>query len=487
MLRAGVFEKPRIMVHVVAYNAEATLAQTLDRIPRSVRPQLAEVCVFDDASSDNTVLVGEGYKATASGDWPVPLKIVRNPRNRGYGGNQKLGYRYAIDKGYDVVVLLHADGQYAPEEMARLIQPILDGEADAVFGSRMLEKRGALRGGMPLYKWLGNQVLTRFENAALGMSLSEFHSGYRAYSVEALSQIPFEANSDDFHFDTQIIIQLKAGGLRIKEVPIPTYYGSEISYVNGFRYAKDVVKSVIEFRRHEAGLEHRPEYAHSPLAKYAEKHSPFSSHHRLIEAVRAGTRVLDVGCAGGYIARALGERGCFVVGVDGRDDPAARAACARFHVADLDGGSWAPSREDIAGGFDYVLFGDVLEHLRDTSILGRCKPWLAPGGRVIASTGNVALWFMRLSLALGRFRYAPRGILDETHVRLYTRESFRRLVEGAGLRIVDEDATVIPLEQLFARAEQARIGGLLEQAEYSLARLWPSLFAYQIIVQAVAA
>ena len=483
MLRAGVFDKPRIMVHVVAYNAAATLAQTLDRIPREVRPQLAEVCVFDDASEDNTFLVGEGYKVTSSDQWPVPLKIIRNPKNRGYGGNQKLGYRYAIDHGYDVVVLLHADGQYAPEEMARLIQPVLDGDADAVFGSRMMNKRDALRGGMPLYKWLGNQVLTRFQNAALGMSLTEFHSGYRAYSVEALSRIPFEANSDDFHFDTQIIRQLKAGGFRIKEVPIPTYYGTEISYVNGFKYAKDVVKSVVEYRQHEAGLQHRPEYAHSAVAKYSEKHSPFSSHHRLLEAVRSGSRVLDVGCAGGYIARALRQRGCFVVGVDGRDDEAARAACDRFYVADLDGGDFAPAERE----FDYILFGDVLEHLRDTSILSRCQAWLAPGGRVVASTGNVALWFMRLSLLLGRFRYAPRGILDQTHVRLYTRDSFRRLVEDAGLRIVDQDVTVIPLEQLFAHADQAGIGGLVEQAEYSLARIWPSLFAYQIILQAEAA
>jgi glycosyltransferase involved in cell wall biosynthesis len=477
VLKSGIFLRPRIMVHVVAYNAAATLAQVLDRIPRELRPQLTEVCVFDDASPDNTFLVGKGYQATH--DFPT-LNVMRNPQNRGYGGNQKLGYRYAIDHGFDVVVLLHGDGQYAPEEMARLIQPILDGEADAVFGSRMLNKRDALKGGMPFYKWIGNQILTRFENAALGMTLSEFHSGYRAYSVKTLAQIPFEANSDDFHFDTQVIIQLKAGGFRIKEVPIPTYYGDEISYVNGIKYAKDVVKSVIEFRQHEAGLAHRPEYAHSPMAKYTEKHSPFSSHHRLVEAVRAGTRVLDVGCAGGYIARALRERGCFVVGVDGRPDAAAEAACDRFYVADLDGGDWAPPERD----FDYILFGDVLEHLRDTSILARSKDWLAPNGRVIASTGNVALWFMRLSLALGRFRYAPRGILDQTHVRLYTRETFRALIESSGLRVVAEDATVIPLEQLFARAEQARIGGLLEQAEYSLARLWPSLFAYQIILQA---
>jgi 2-polyprenyl-3-methyl-5-hydroxy-6-metoxy-1,4-benzoquinol methylase len=464
------------MVHVVAYNAAATLAHVLDRIPVELRPHLTEVCVFDDASKDDTFLVGKGYQATHEAPY---LKIIRNPVNHGYGGNQKLGYRYAIDHGFDVVVLLHGDGQYAPEAMPQLIQPILDGEADAVFGSRMLNKRDALKGGMPFYKWIGNQILTRFENAALGMELSEFHSGYRVYSVDALKRIPFEANSDDFHFDTQIIIQLKAGGFRIKEVAIPTYYGDEISHVNGFKYAKDVVKSVVEFRQHEAGLKHRPEYAHSPKLKYTEKHSPFSSHHRIVEAVRAGTRVLDVGCAGGYIARALRERGCTVVGVDARPDEAAEAACDRFYVADLDGSAWEPDEKD----FDYILFGDVLEHLRDTSILSRCTAWLAPNGRVIASTGNVALWFMRLALLTGRFRYAPRGILDETHVHLYTRQTFRELFESAGLTVVQEDSTVIPLEQLFAHAQQARIGGLLEQAEYSLARLWPELFAYQFVLQ----
>ena len=125
----------------------------------------------------------------------------------------------------------------------------------------------------------------------------------------------------------------------------------------------------------------------------------------------------------------------------------------------------------------------MLEHLRDTSILPRCTEWLAPGGRVIASTGNVALWFMRLSLLAGRFRYAPRGILDETHVRLYTRDTFRRLVEDAGLRIVDEDATVIPLEQLF-RAPSRRASAARRAGRVFVARAWPSLFAYQIIVQA---
>ncbi|MSP59850.1 MAG: methyltransferase domain-containing protein [Myxococcales bacterium] len=463
------------MVHVVAYNAASTLAKVLDRIPSDLRPRLAEVCVFDDASKDDTFLVGQGYKATR--DMPM-LQVFRNPVNRGYGGNQKLGYRYAIDKGYDVVVLLHGDGQYAPEAMPALIQPILDGEADAVFGSRMLEKGAARRGGMPLYKYVGNKILTRFENAALGMNLSEFHSGYRVYSVAALKRIPFEANTDDFHFDTQIIVQLKAGGFRIKEVPIPTYYGDEICHVNGMKYAKDVARAVIDFRRHEAGLVNLPEYAHSSLAKYTKKESPFSSHHRIIEAVRAGSKVLDVGCAGGYIARALKAKGCEVIGVDSRPDAAASAACDRLYVADLDGSAWEPEERD----FDYILYGDVLEHLRDVSLLARSRAWLAPHGRVIASTGNVALWFMRLQLALGNFKYTPRGILDETHVHLYTRDTFRALLEEAGLKVVAEDSTVIPLEQLFASSPGFVRG--MEQLTYQMARLWPGLFAYQFVLQA---
>jgi 2-polyprenyl-3-methyl-5-hydroxy-6-metoxy-1,4-benzoquinol methylase len=469
--------KPRIMVHIVAYNAAATLARVLDRIPHDLRPRLAEICVFDDASSDNTFLVGKGYQQVR--EMPQ-LQVFRNQKNRGYGGNQKLGYRYAIEHGFDVVVLLHGDGQYAPEAMPNLLKPVLDGEADAVFGSRMLEPGAARRGGMPLYKYVGNKILTRFENAFLEMDLSEFHSGYRVYSVNALKQIPFDANSDDFHFDTQIIIQLKAAGMRIKEVPIPTYYGDEICHVNGLRYARDVARSVLEYRMHQAGVVRRPEYSHVPPAMYSEKFSAFSSHQRIIDRVARGARVLDVGCAGGYLARALGAKGCTVVGVDARPDPAASEACSRFYVADLDGGGWAPEERD----FDYIIFADVLEHLRDTSILRRAKSWLAPGGKIIASTGNVALWFMRLQLLSGRFRYAPRGILDETHVRLYTRETFRDLIREAGLAIDGEDWTVIPIEKLAEKVPSLQpVTSMMDSLQYVMARWRPELFAYQFVVE----
>ena len=225
---------PSIGVLVVAYNAAGTLASVLDRIPTDLRPQIAAVLVSDDHSADGTYELGIDYQQR--GD--LPLTMIRQPRNLGYGGNQKFGYRWAIDQGVDIVVLLHGDGQYAPERMADLVEPIAAGRADVVLGSRMLEPGRARRGGMPAYKYVGNRILSRVQNAVVGMDLSEWHSGYRAFAVPALAGIPFEANSDDFDFDTEVLLQLHASGARLAEVPIPTYYGDEICYVDGVRYAE---------------------------------------------------------------------------------------------------------------------------------------------------------------------------------------------------------------------------------------------------------
>lgn len=249
--------RKRMAICIVAYNAASTISWVLDRIPESVWRDVEEVFVFDDSSADDTYLRGLGYKVHHG---RAKLSVFKNERNLGYGGNQIRGYQYAIKRGYDVVALLHGDGQYAPEALPLLLEPLLKGEADAVFGSRMLERGKALEGGMPLYKYVGNKVLTAFENVALGMNLSEFHSGYRVYSCAALRQLPFEKNTHDFHFDTQIIIQLRAAGMRIVELPIPTYYGDEICYVNGIKYAKDVFRSVVQFRAHALGLARRSEY-----------------------------------------------------------------------------------------------------------------------------------------------------------------------------------------------------------------------------------
>lgn len=253
----AVSRKPKIAILIVAYNAASTLRAVLERIPDSVWRTVVEVCVFDDQSQDATFAVGMQYQLESG---RANLSLHRNQRNLGYGGNQIRAYRYAIDKGYDIVALLHGDGQYAPEALPDLLRPLEVGAADAVFGSRMMVPGRALEGGMPLYKYLGNKLLTAFGNVMLGMSLSEFHSGYRLYSCAALSRIPFDRNTHEFHFDTQIIIQFQAAGLRIVEAPIATHYGDEHCSVNGLKYAKDVVRSLIEYRLHQRGLQHRREY-----------------------------------------------------------------------------------------------------------------------------------------------------------------------------------------------------------------------------------
>ena len=234
----------RIGVLVVAYNAESTLADVLRRIPTPIVDKVDQIFVFDDFSSDRTYEVGLAHT-----DGPAATKLVmrRNARNLMYGGNQKVGYRYAIDQGMDIVVLLHGDGQYAPEVMDRLLAPLEAGEADMVMGSRMLDPGGARRGGMPRYKFVGNRILTFIQNTLLGQHFSEFHSGYRAYSVAALRTVELEALTDNWHFDTQIILDFLGRGHRIREVPIPTYYGDEICRVNGIPYAWQCVRATAAF------------------------------------------------------------------------------------------------------------------------------------------------------------------------------------------------------------------------------------------------
>src|SRR5258707_462045 len=147
----------RVLIFIVAYNAETTIEKVLSRIPASLHQPNVEVLIIDDSSRDQTFRNGLRYQASHSA---FTITVLRTPRNQGYGGNQKLGYRYAIDNGFDIVALVHGDGQYAPEKLPDLLEPLLRDEAGAVFGSRMMERGGALRGGMPLYKYVGNKVLT---------------------------------------------------------------------------------------------------------------------------------------------------------------------------------------------------------------------------------------------------------------------------------------------------------------------------------------
>ena len=201
----------KVVIVMPAYNAAETLAMTFRAIPPGIAD---EILLVDDASLDGTV---ETAKA-------LGIPIIRHPHNVGYGGNQKTCYMEALRSGADIVVMLHPDGQYDPAILPDMIAPIRAGQADLVLGSRFLHPGGALRGGMPLYKYVSNRFLTTTENLVLGTRLSEMHTGYRAYSRRFLETVPFLRNSIDFAFDTEILFQAVRHGFRIAEVPVETKY-----------------------------------------------------------------------------------------------------------------------------------------------------------------------------------------------------------------------------------------------------------------------
>jgi len=467
----------RIGVVVVAYNAASTLSAVLDRLPESFRRRVTEVVVCDDASSDCTFMVGTEYQKSTD----LPLTVIRRPQNLGYGGNQKAAYRWAIEQGLDIVVLLHGDGQYAPEVIEDIITPFGETQCDAVFGSRMMEEGSARLGGMPLYKYVGNRILSRFSNSVTGMTLTEWHSGYRAYRVDALKDVPFESNSDGFDFDTEIILQFHEAGKVIVEVPIPTYYGDEICHVNGMGYAKDVATDVLRYRFHKMG------FGSGDMAfaqdGYELKLAASSSHGKLLSWLGDGKprRLLDLGCSDGRLGEMLRLQGHTVIGVDAHKLDGVGDRLDGFVEADLNLGL----PPEVGGDFDVVLGADVFEHLADpAALMAQLRSVLGPRGVVMASVPNVAHWYPRVRVMFGKFDYERRGVFDAGHLRFFTRNSFERMAKGAGMRVRRRAISGLPLE-VAARGGPAPswalslVGGI-DRVGMAMA---PTLFAYQLVFE----
>jgi 2-polyprenyl-3-methyl-5-hydroxy-6-metoxy-1,4-benzoquinol methylase len=469
-------DSPRLLILIVAYNADRTLETVLDRIPETVWQHGPRVLVIDDASQDETFEVGVRY---TSGHSARDIEVLVNPVNQGYGGNQKLGYQYAIDHGFDAVALLHGDGQYAPEKLEELTAPVLSGEADAVLGTRMSSPRAALADGMPLYKMVGNRILTGIQNRLLGSSLSEFHSGYRVYSVEALRRIPFQINTDDYHFDTEILIQLFRVGMRVREIPSPVYYGDEIGRVKGLGYAWRVIQTTVASRIHDMGILFQRRYElRSEDQIYQLKLGYTSSHTVALASVEAGARVLDIGCGRGLLARELADRGCTVHGFD---DIATGVSPAleRFTRHNLDQG---PPQLDLSD-YDVVLLLDVIEHLAAPEDFLDAVRGLQGATRpsFMISVPNVAFAPLRARLLLGGFEYGREGVLDLTHRRLFTIRSLRRLLAQYGFDIHGLRGVPAPFPKAFGDNWFSRC---LLAVNQMLIRLSRGLFSYQIFVVA---
>ena len=227
---------------IPAYNAADKMVSVFERIPEEILAKNPYFIIVNDGSSDHTE---EKIKEVKS-RWKN-IFVINKLKNEGYARAQKDGFIKALQMGADIIVLLHSDGQYAPELLTRLLEPLEHGEADIVQGSRMIDKKSALKGGMPFYKFIANICLSTLENLVYGLDFAEYHSGYMLYSKKALETIPFLKLSNTFHFDGEMQLVGAKKGLGIKEISIPTHYGNEVSNLKPISYGINVLKIMFRY------------------------------------------------------------------------------------------------------------------------------------------------------------------------------------------------------------------------------------------------
>jgi glycosyltransferase involved in cell wall biosynthesis len=469
----------RIGIFVIAYNAESHIEKTLGRIPAKVWDRLTVVYIIDDCSTDDTTLKAISFQEK----YPGRIVVIRNRVNQRYGGNQKLGYQWAIDQQLDVVVMLHADGQYAPEILEDMYVPIMNNEADVVIGSRMMTKKTALQGGMPPYKYYGNIILTQMQIRLTGLTLSEYHSGYRAYRVSFLKSIPFWENSDEWHFDTQILLQNYQIKARIKEIAIPTYYGDEICHVNGISYGLNCIVTSTGFLLYRSGIYYSRKYdINLKGQRYFEKFDdPYSSHSLIYQYMRErglqGKRVLELGVGDASLTRRMNAEGAVVDGVENDQVyiDLARQYCRHIYSGDLD----KVDSLGITEQYDIIVAADILEHLvHPDYVLSKLKTFLKKDGLLVVSLPNVANIYVRMSLLFGRFNYHSKGLLDRTHLHFYTLSTAGSLLSKTGWKIQNRKVTAIPLAIVFPFLRLTLFRWILSLF-YGITKTFKGLFAYQ--------
>lgn len=474
--RAGEFlRSKKIALFIVTHNAERYIESIVERIGKEYLPLFAEIFIIDDSSTDGTFTAAKKIKERYPN---TNFAVYRTPFNRGYGGNQKVGYIYCIEKHYDVVVLLHANGQYFPEFLPRVIAAC-GGDTDVVLASRMVRGKNTFTGGISFYRGMGNRVLTWVENKLLGTKLSEFHTGFRAYRISALRTLPFEFNSDGFHFDMQILIQAVAGKMKIREVSIHPNFGPVVSEVNGLFYAYNCIKSIIKYHLTQMGVFYERNY---DLALFAQDNYQFkkssNSLHQYVLAhlpLRKEMKTIELGSNRGILSSHLAEKVNDHTAVDIVVPDLAGRAKAR--AMDLD----TPFAQSLGiKQYDCCVTLEVVEHMREPEkFLSEVFSLLKINGALFISTANIAYFLIRLSLLAGQFNYGKRGILDRTHTRLFTVKTMIRLLRQYGFEVQSVIGFAPPLTDLIRNSWTMRT---LEGASTWLARVYPNLFAYNFLV-----
>jgi 2-polyprenyl-3-methyl-5-hydroxy-6-metoxy-1,4-benzoquinol methylase len=315
----------------------------------------------------------------------------------------------------------------------------------------------------------------------LRLGLSDYQSSFRVYPTAVLRVLPFQLNADDRSFDTELLIQCRGLGVGVREVPISDPWNEWDRLGERLRAVAQSGLAAIGYRLHQLHVTRRGKFLIDHGIQYTLKSSSTGSHMQIVNSIRADTRVLDLGCSQGLLARPLLEKSVRVTGVDMRPEAHVTAELSEYFQRDLE----EPCELPLGRIFDYVVVADVIEHVKNrTQLIRSARRYLKEGGRLIISTGNIAVWFYRLSLLVGRFEYGPRGILDRTHVHLYTRDTFRREVERAGFHVLEERYTSLPFEVVFQSTGRSVWVQRIARAYHWIACAWPEMFAYQFILEA---
>ena len=398
----------------------------------------------------------------------LELRFHHPPRYAGYGAARKAAFEYALRKEFDHAILMQP-GVHPAEKLPALLDAVLKDPRQLTLATRRAP------GG------LAHRSATSIQNRILGLRLDDYAASFRVYPLDAIPRIPFQLNSDGSLFDAEIVLQFRALGVSIREAPILEGAPGDGSGNDDALHALRCVTTAAMYRLHQFHATRDGRFLVDHDIQYTLKLSETGSHMQIVAAIRPESRVLDLGCSQGLLARPLLEKNVQVVGVDiGPGDRLAREL-SDYHRHDLE----TPLQIPFEREFDYVVCADVIEHIRNrTQLLRGARRYLKPEGRLIISTPNIALWFYRLSLVAGRFEYGPRGVLDETHVHLFTGATFRREVEKAGFEVVGQRVTALPFEVVFESTGRSRLVRAIAASYHLLARFWPSMFAYQYVLEA---
>lgn len=466
----------RLLIFIVAYKDEKEIVQIIDRIPEEVKthPLLeVEVLIIEGKGSIHSNSLSNQFNR----NYPsFNVKTLSNPVNVGYGERQKLGYHYALKNNFDIVLLLHGDGAYSPEHILQMIDPILNEQADVVIGSRMIDKRKAFKSSMPLYKFIGNILLTTAQNLLLGTKFSEIFSGYRACHSKALKFIPYAYNSDDFDFDSEVIIQMINTGQRIKEVAIPGYSGREISFAKSIQLALKIIKTTLLSILQSYGLFYERKFDYHTDVIYSEKFHFPSSHSFAALCISDGDRVLDIGCASGYFGKQLKNKISFIDGIDISIDKRARTHYRKLIQSNIDFLDW--NKINFDSNYDVIILLDIIEHLSyPVQFVDDLRKHFSNSPKVVVTTANIVFLSQRLMTLFGQFNYGKRGLLDFTHRRLFSFRSIIKLFKQSGYQIEHVSGIPVPWPFVFGDNFLSKILMLLN---ILLIKISKSVFAYQV-------